>query len=194
MGMEASPRGTSWDEKESATFELLCLLNELLEDLGIRVNLGPSTSAGALMRADVLDALNDYRAAETAMLRRTRAARGHGETDALALRYLQDASRRGEGLRPTELAHRLGLSTASVTSLVDRLVRSGLVRRVPHPSDRRSTLLHCAEDRPDGHESPAEMNKHPMMDVLDGMSFEQMRTIQDFLQRMRQAVDQVGRD
>jgi DNA-binding MarR family transcriptional regulator len=183
-------KSLSWDEKQSDTFELLCLLNELLEDLGIRVNLGPSTSAGALLRADVLTALNDYRAAETAMLRRTRAARGHGETDALALRYLQDASRRGEGLRPTELAHRLGLSTASVTSLVDRLVRIGLVRRDPHPSDRRSTLLHCAED----HESPAGTDEHPIMDVLNGMSFEQLRTIQDFLQRMRHALDQLGRD
>jgi hypothetical protein len=32
------------------------------------------------------------------------------------------------------------------------------------------------------------------MDVLNGMSFEQLRTIQDFLQRMRHALDQLGRD
>lgn len=157
------------------------------------MNLGPSTSADSRLRADILDALSDYRAAETAMLRRTRAARGHGETDALALRYLQDAFRRGEDLRPTELAHRLDLSSASVTSVVDRLVRNGLVRREPHPSDRRSSVLRPAPD-PDGPRSPSGLDQHLMMDVLQAMSPEQLSTIQDFLQRMRDAVDRLGRD
>src|SRR5687768_7185042 len=76
---------------------------------------------------DILDALSEYRAAETAMLRRTRSMMERGATDALALRYIEKASATGKAMRPTELSTRLGLSSASVTALVDRLVRSGAV-------------------------------------------------------------------
>jgi DNA-binding MarR family transcriptional regulator len=170
------------------------LSGELLENLGFSVNLGTSTSARARIQCAVLDALSDYRAAETAMLRRTRSARGHGETDALALRYLEDASRSGEGLRPTELALRMNLSSATVTAVIDRLVRDGLVSREPHPSDRRSSLLRSAKGSVPGKLSASDAEHTPVTDVLDSMSPEQLITVQDFLARMRIAVDRLGRD
>jgi DNA-binding MarR family transcriptional regulator len=45
--------------------------------------------------------------------------------------------------RPTmqELAKLLGLDKSSVTGLVDRAERRGLVARVPSPTDRRSSLV-----------------------------------------------------
>jgi DNA-binding MarR family transcriptional regulator len=42
---------------------------------------------------------------------------------------------------PTELARRLGLSTAAVTSVVDRLVALGHVTREKHPTDRRAIVV-----------------------------------------------------
>ena len=45
----------------------------------------------------------------------------------------------GQRLRMTDLATQTMLSTSGVTRLVDRLQRSGLVRRESDPADRRST-------------------------------------------------------
>jgi DNA-binding MarR family transcriptional regulator len=55
-----------------------------------------------------------------------------------ALAVLEGA---GEPLRPTEIARRLIISTASVTSLLDTLERRGLVERRPDPNDRRGLLI-----------------------------------------------------
>ncbi len=44
-------------------------------------------------------------------------------------------------LSPTELARRLSISTAAVTSVVDRLVALSHVRRTEHPTDRRGILV-----------------------------------------------------
>ncbi|HEX6538687.1 MAG TPA: MarR family transcriptional regulator [Candidatus Dormibacteraeota bacterium] len=55
-------------------------------------------------------------------------------------------SRRGS-LPMGKMGERLMLHPTSVTNLVDRLEEGGLVRRVPHPSDRRTTL---AELTPSG--------------------------------------------
>ena len=41
----------------------------------------------------------------------------------------------------SELASRIALSRAAVTSLIDRLEAEGWVRRTPDPSDRRRTVL-----------------------------------------------------
>ena len=39
------------------------------------------------------------------------------------------------------LAEDVGLSARNLTTLADALEHEGLVRRVPHPTDRRATLL-----------------------------------------------------
>ena len=40
-----------------------------------------------------------------------------------------------------EISRRLGLTTGAVTGVVDRLEQTGLVRRVPDPSDRRRVVV-----------------------------------------------------
>jgi DNA-binding MarR family transcriptional regulator len=52
----------------------------------------------------------------------------------------------GEPLSSTGVAGRLLVTTASVTSLLDTLERRELVRRVPHPSDRRKVLVEITDD------------------------------------------------
>jgi DNA-binding MarR family transcriptional regulator len=46
-----------------------------------------------------------------------------------------------EPLSPTEIARRLIVTTASITSLIDTLQRRGLVERRPDPADRRRLLI-----------------------------------------------------
>jgi DNA-binding MarR family transcriptional regulator len=58
-------------------------------------------------------------------------------TDLEAMEYLI----REGALSPTELARRLDISTASATTVVDRLTTVGHVTRVPNPDDRRGILV-----------------------------------------------------
>ncbi|WP_328457897.1 MarR family winged helix-turn-helix transcriptional regulator [Amycolatopsis sp. NBC_00438] len=44
-------------------------------------------------------------------------------------------------LPPSALVKRLGIASASVTALLDRLELAGLARRERHPTDRRSVLV-----------------------------------------------------
>ncbi|MGE4296746.1 MAG: MarR family winged helix-turn-helix transcriptional regulator [Desulfovibrionaceae bacterium] len=46
-----------------------------------------------------------------------------------------------QGLRMKELAQKMGVTTGTLTVLVDRLVDKGLVARTPHETDRRSYVV-----------------------------------------------------
>ncbi|MGY1668128.1 MarR family winged helix-turn-helix transcriptional regulator [Geodermatophilus sp. SYSU D00696] len=72
-------------------------------------------------------------------------AHGLGRTDVRAVVAILDATRRGEPLTAGALGAAVGLSSASVTALVDRLERAGHVHRVRDPEDRRRVVLHMSE-------------------------------------------------
>jgi DNA-binding MarR family transcriptional regulator len=73
------------------------------------------------------------------------ALRPHGLTFARyeALVLLSFARRRSLPMRI--MGERLQLHPTSVTNIVDRLEADGLVRRTPHPNDRRATLVTITE-------------------------------------------------
>ena len=62
-------------------------------------------------------------------------------TDMRALVVLLDAERGERAMTPGRLGAELKLTSASVTALVDRLERSGHVRRARDPGDRRRVTL-----------------------------------------------------
>jgi len=137
----------------------------------------------------VLQALRDYRAAETAMRRRTKDSMGMGETDLLALRHLLEASRAGRPMGPRELGRRLGISSASTTTLLDRLTRSGHVRREPHPTDRRALVIVPTEDSDAEVRATLGAMHRRMLAAAEGLTPEQAGTVVEFLHAMRDAVD-----
>jgi len=140
---------------------------------------------------DVINALREFRTSESAMRRRTRSSVAMGETDLLALRYLLDAEAAGVGIRPTELAARLGVTSASMTSLVDRLVAAGHVVREPHPSDRRAVILRPTPGADEEVRHNLNQLHKRMLEAAEELSAEEIKAVMHFLMRMREAVDAV---
>lgn len=136
----------------------------------------------------VLNALRDYRTAEAGMRRRSRQSMGMGEKDILALRYLLEADRAGSPLTPGDLARRLAISTASTTTLLDRLTRSGHVRRAPHPTDRRALVV-LPTSGTDGEVRATLGSMHErMLDVARSLDPAQAETITHFLTAMAEVL------
>jgi DNA-binding MarR family transcriptional regulator len=62
---------------------------------------------------------------------------GEHQVELAALEHLSALG----GLTPSELGHRLGLTSGGVTALAGRLIQAGYVGRARHPSDRRMKIL-----------------------------------------------------
>ena len=139
----------------------------------------------------VLDALRDYRAAELAMRRRTRSAMRMGETDLLAIRFLLKAQTDGREVSPKDLSAHLGISSASTTVLIDRLVRSGHVERRPHPRDRRALVIAPTVDSDDEVRATLGDLHVRMIAAAESLSPDEAATVLRFLERMRVAVESV---
>jgi DNA-binding MarR family transcriptional regulator len=60
----------------------------------------------------------------------------------LVLGILKDA---GQPCPPNYISARLIVSRATMTGVIDTLVKRGLVRREPHPTDRRMILVHLTK-------------------------------------------------
>jgi DNA-binding MarR family transcriptional regulator len=104
--------------------------------------------------------------------------------DALALYHLAN-----EPLGASVLGERLGLTSGSVTALVDRLAVRKLVRRTPHPTDRRSVLIEMTKT---GHAQSWSVLQHFVGEVV-GLSGQlkpsELATIDTFLRRLVAIVD-----
>jgi len=151
----------------------------------------PPTAHAQPGAVDVINALREFRTLESAMRRRTRSSAAMGETDLLALRYLIDAEAAGVGIRPTELAARLGITSASMTSLVDRLVAGGYVTREPHPSDRRAVILRPTPGADEEVRHNLNQMHKRMLEAAESLSPEELKAVMHFLVRMREALDAV---
>jgi DNA-binding MarR family transcriptional regulator len=114
------------------------------------------------------------------------ALKPHGLTfsryEALVLLYF---SRKG-ALPMRVMGERLQLHPASVTNIVDRLESDGLVRRTPHPTDRRTTLVEITDAGLQRRESATAA----VVDVnlgLKGLTDRQTEQLTDLLAKVRRA-------
>ncbi|KAA9149909.1 MarR family transcriptional regulator [Microbacterium lushaniae] len=87
-------------------------------------------------------ALRRYVEARQASLTEARQALGVNEFDARALLFIAGHPRS----RPTSLREYLGITSAGVTALIDRLEERGAVRREVDPDDRRVNRLTVTVD------------------------------------------------
>ncbi len=132
-------------------------------------------------------AVERLRLSEARLARRRQTDCGPSENARAAMRYILERADDGEAVTPTEIAQHLGVSTASVTSILDRLHSGGLIAFENNPRDRRSKLVvpfDRSVDLADVDPLTAEIR-----DYASRLSAAEAAHIADFLTRVREAVD-----
>ena len=137
-------------------------------------------STRARLYAELMEAMREN-ASRTVMLHYAIAERfGLGGTDIKAL----DLAREEPELTAGRLAQLTGLSTSSVTALLDRLERRGLIRRERDPRDRRKVIVVATG----AHEADSGAIfagiAERFQSVLDDYPEEALRTFLDLAQRL----------
>lgn len=105
-------------------------------------------------------------------------------TDVKALIALNDLRREEVPATPGELGRRLGLASASVTQLVDRLAAQGLVRREPDPTDRRRVRIAVTERAGAAGIATFGPTLEAIRGLAQGYSARERAVILDFLERV----------
>src|SRR5215475_4845852 len=107
---------------------------------------------------------------------------GLNRTDMRAL----DILGRAGPLAPTALARLLGFTTGGVTTVVDRLEKTGYIRRRPDPGDRRRQLVETTEATAARDEEVFGDLIRGTRDLLAGYAHDELQVIRGFLDRVRQ--------
>ncbi|NEM05801.1 MarR family transcriptional regulator [Geodermatophilus normandii] len=113
---------------------------------------------------------------------------GLGRTDVRAVIAIMDATRRGEPLTAGGLGAAVGLSSASVTALVDRLERAGHVHRVRDAADRRRVVLQMSEASMAAGAAFFGGLQRELVAAMDGFSDDDLDAVRRWLTAMTEVV------
>ena len=86
-----------------------------------------------------------------------------------------------------QLASRLGLSTGATTRLIDRMERSGYLRRTRDATDRRRVLVEHTENRPEQLDHILAKVTEPVAAVLQGLTPEQLKGVAKYVRGTQHA-------
>lgn len=90
---------------------------------------------------DVVAALARVERSDAMLRSRLRLRLGINSTDLAALQYIDRCATAGRGAYAKDLAPLLGVTSAAMTTILDRLSAAGHVLREPDPASRRTRLL-----------------------------------------------------
>ncbi|MCJ1688577.1 MarR family transcriptional regulator [Rathayibacter sp. VKM Ac-2927] len=132
------------------------------------------TSVDELVRA-----VEELRIAETIASRQQSRDAGLRGLERAAVVYVEELGQVEQHATPTGLARYLGISTAAVTHVLDRLTKAGLIRRERSATDRRQVSIHLAVD----HGDPRLIDplSTPLREVAASLEADERRTILRFL-------------
>ena len=89
-----------------------------------------------------------------------------------------------EGISSAELADKAGLAPTTLTAMLDRMVQSGLVRRVPHETDRRRLRIMLSEKSKQLKSRYDEYSESMTRAYYKGFSETEIREFENFLIRV----------
>lgn len=113
------------------------------------------------------------------------------ENDFLALRFILANDDAGRLTNAKDIAHYLGISSASTTALIGRLVRDGYVQKRASATDRRSVeIVPLRLTEPAVRDAVGDTHEQVIL-AAESLSPEEMRTVTRFLNRLQSAVDKI---
>jgi DNA-binding MarR family transcriptional regulator len=96
-----------------------------------------------------------------------------------------------EGASVKELSHAAGLAHSTVSSIIDRLVKRGMLERRAHPTDGRITRIHSsAVVRRFIAERLPQLSRSPLESALGRASTSEQAEIGAAVRRLRQLLDE----
>jgi DNA-binding MarR family transcriptional regulator len=143
-----------------------------------RVKKGQQNVRLALVAA-VLQAGRDYGDATVLFHIQMAAQLGLNPTDYKTMSLLSRVERVGA----SDIARHTGLSSASVTELLDRLERKGFIRRIHDSVDRRRILVEANAEKVEVIAKLFGSAQRTLNQILDLYNNEQLAAIADFLKR-----------
>ncbi len=126
--------------------------------------------------------------ASTSMLRKELGANGVGEVKPAYLGVLMILWEQ-DGLQASKLGKKAGLEPSSMTGMIDRMERDGLIERQSDPNDRRALKIFLTEK---GRAAQAPVTKvvdHALTSMVEGISDQEMETtkkvLKSFIENMQ---------
>jgi DNA-binding MarR family transcriptional regulator len=92
-------------------------------------------------------------------------------------------------LSPTQLFKGLMLSSAGITSRLDRLEKRGLVRRERHPNDRRGVLVELTDEGRVVLEQAVRANTEAERELMTGLDAAEAKELSQLLKKMLAALE-----
>ena len=90
----------------------------------------------------------------------------------------------GAALRMKELAKKMGVTTGTLTVMVDRLEQQGLLKRTPHETDRRSYLIALTEKGQDLFAEHHQYHLHLIEEITANLSTEEQTLFSTVLEKI----------
>jgi DNA-binding MarR family transcriptional regulator len=92
----------------------------------------------------------------------------------------------------TSISDELGVTRRNVTALVDALEEEGLVRRKPHPTDRRATVIEMTAQGARTMDRQYDEHRAEVAELFSDLSEEDRRELVRLLGSLRQALQRGG--
>ena len=92
----------------------------------------------------------------------------------------------------SDISDELGVTRRNVTALVDALEDEGLVRRLPHPTDRRATVVELTEQGGRTMDTLYDEHRRAVADLFAGLTQEDRRELVRLLGLLRGRLRQEG--
>lgn len=142
--------------------------------------------------AAIVTAMREFDDAELRMRSRFRRLLGVGSTDLAALRFIRSRERQGKPAHGTDLRHRLGVSSATATTITNRLTVAGFIEKPRDPVDGRVRVLRLTEDARQRIDEVVGDTERRLDEVLTSITAEEAARIVELVESATRVVEDAG--
>jgi len=103
------------------------------------------------------------------------------------IRLMQPLMQNGP-MKMSELRDELGVTATSITALVDALEKDGMVKRQPHKTDRRATMIKLTPKAEKSLNDNCSQFTENVSGIFTGLSVPEQKQLRTLLERMRKTL------